>query len=318
MKKWNGLLYGIVYGLIARALFALELSDQPLLRTNGLMSFAFLFVVPFVMGLITAFYNDTVTKAFKITMILMPLYAIIGLLFISVLFGIEGIICALMALPVFAIMSLIGGFIGVKVFTRNRDKLTVSFILLLPFLIAPVEHYFGLNERIFTEKTSIDIHADRQKVWEHITRVKEITPAENKLSLFQILGFPRPIKAELDTIAVGGIRKAIFDRGLFFTETVTEAVPQKILRFTIVADPASTPPAALDEHVMVGGKFFNVMEGKYEIEPIADHFVRLHLTSRFRLSTSFNFYSGLWSKLIMRDIQKNILQIIRERSEKNH
>jgi uncharacterized protein YajQ (UPF0234 family) len=66
---------------------------------------------------------------------------------------------------------------------------------------------------------------------------------------------------------------------------------------------------------MVGGKYFDVLEGRYEIERINDNKINLHLTSKFRLSTSFNFYSGLWSKIIMRDIQKNILQIIKDRSE---
>lgn len=129
------------------------------------------------------------------------------------------------------------------------------------------------------------------------------------------MGFPRPIKAELDTIAVGGIRVAIFDRGLYFTETVTEMIPNKILAFNIKADPNSIPPTALDEHVMVGGKYFDVMEGKYEIERIGDNQINLILTSRFRLSTHFNLYSGAWSKMIMRDIQKNILEVVKSRCE---
>ena len=100
-----------------------------------------------------------------------------------------------------------------------------------------------------------------------------------------------------------------------FTETVTEVQNEKVLAFDIEADPNSIPPAALDEHVLVGGRFFDVLEGRYEIEKISDAHVRLHLTSRFRLSTGFNFYSGLWSKLIMSDIQKNILRIVKNRSE---
>jgi hypothetical protein len=146
--------------------------------------------------------------------------------------------------------------------------------------------------------------------------VKPISETENNNSLFQFMGFPRPLEAELDTVAIGGIRKAIFARGLFFTETVTQMQPNKILAFNIIADPKSIPPKALDEHVMVGGKYFDVLEGKYEIEKINETKIKLHLTSQFRLSTRFNFYSGLWSKLIMRDIQKNILEIIKQRSEK--
>jgi len=249
----------------------------------------------------------------------MPVFAILGLVGISVLSGKEGIICALMALPVFLFMALLGGFIGTRIFQRNRknDKLYVSLFVILPFLIAPLENQLGLTDKIFTEHTTIEINATDKTVWSNITRVKEISEDENNNSLFQFMGFPRPIEAELDTIAIGGIRKAIFARGLFFTETVTQMQPNKLLAFNIVADPKSIPPKALDEHVMVGGKYFDVLEGKYEIEKINDEKIILHLTSQFRLSTRFNFYSGLWSKLIMKDIQENILDIIKRRSEAN-
>ncbi|MCW3108574.1 MAG: hypothetical protein JWQ09_3080 [Segetibacter sp.] len=322
--NWKGLLYGIAYGLVARAIFSLEdfrnwdePNGKPLFQTYGLMTMSFLFIVPFVIGLITAYHHDTITSSIKIAIITMPLFAIIGLVGISVLSGKEGIICALMALPVFLFMALLGGLIGVRIFKRNRDKLFISLFVFLPFLIAPLENYYGLTDKIFTEYTSIAISATDKKVWDNITRVKEITEDENNNSLFQFMGFPRPIEAELDTIAVGGIRKAIFARGLFFTETVTQMQPLKILAFNIEADSKSIPPKALDEHVMVGGKYFNVLEGRYEIEKVNDNKIILHLTSQFRLSTTFNFYSGLWSKIIMRDIQKNILKIIKERCEKN-
>lgn len=320
IKNWKGLFYGIAYGLISRAIFALEdfrsvTNGEPLFETYGLMTMSFMFIVPFVVGLITAYHQDTITSSRKIAMVTMPLFAIIGLVGIAVISGKEGIICALMALPVFLFMALLGGLIGVRIFKRNRNKLLVSFFVFIPFLIAPLENYLGLSEKIFTEHTTISINSTDDKVWQNITRVREITEKENNNSFFQFMGFPRPIEAELDTVAIGGIRKAIFARGLFFTETVTEMQPQKVLAFTIKADPKSIPPKALDEHVMVGGKYFDVLEGKYEIERIANYKVILHLTSQFRLSTRFNFYSGLWSKFIMRDIQQNILEIVKTRSE---
>jgi hypothetical protein len=318
MKRYKGVLIGIAYGLVARAIFALEIGEYQVVNTDGMMTFSFIIFVPFVMGLIVAWCNDTVTSSRKVLGILLPLSAIAGMLLISFFSGTEGIICTLMALPIFAFMALLGGLIGTRTFHRRKEKLGFSVALLIPFLIAPIESYFGVSEKVFAEHTSIIIHSNEEYVWNNITRVKEITLQENHRSLFQALGFPRPIKAELDTISVGGVRKAIFDKGLFFTETVTEVVPNKNLTFTIEADPASIPPKALDEHVLVGGKYFDVLEGKYEIEKIDSASLRLHLTSRFRLSTSFNFYSGFWSRLIMRDIQQNILTIIKERSERTN
>lgn len=324
IKNWKGLLYGIGYGLVSRAIFALEdfrgeEYGKALFPTYGLMTMSFMFIVPLVIGLITAYHHDNITSSRKIAIMTMPIFAILGLVGISVLSGKEGIICALMALPVFLFMALLGGFIGVRVFKRNRknDKLYISIFVLLPFIITPLENQLGLTDKIFTEHTTIEINATDKVVWDNITRVKEISEDENNNSLFQFMGFPRPIEAELDTVAVGGIRKAIFARGLFFTETVTQMQPNKVLAFDIVADPKSIPPKALDEHVMVGGKYFDVLEGKYEIVKVNDKKIILHLTSQFRLSTRFNFYSGLWSKLIMKDIQENILDIIKSRSEAN-
>jgi hypothetical protein len=316
-KNWKGLFYGIAYGLVSRAIFALEdfRGDNPLFPTFGLMTISFMFIVPFVVGLITAYHQDTIKSSIKIAMITMPVFAIIGFVGISVLSGQEGTICALMALPIFLFMVLIGGLIGVRIFKRNRNKLYISALILLPFITAPIENQFGLADKIFTEHTNIEINANNKHVWDNITRVRKIATDENINSLFQFMGFPRPIEAELDTVAIGGVRKAIFSRGLFFTENVTQMEPMKILAFDIKTDPKSIPPKALDEHVMVGGKYFDVLEGKYEIETVNENKIILHLTSQFRLSTPFNFYSGLWSKLIMKDIQENILIIIKGRSE---
>lgn len=41
-----------------------------------------------------------------------------------------------------------------------------------------------------------------------------------------------------------------------------------------------------------------------------------HLYSYFKLNTTFNFYAGWWAKWIMKDIQYNILQVEKERAER--
>jgi hypothetical protein len=318
-KLWKGVFYGIAYGIVSRAIFSLEDFREdhpnPVFATYGLMTFSFMFIVPFVVGLIVA-YNSEAGRNSTSKIMTTAVFAVIGLVVFAVSTGSEGTICAFMALPVFIVMALIGGFIGDRIFKRNKNRLYVSALALLPFIIAPIEYRMGLRERIFVEHTQVDINCGATDVWDNITRVKKIAEAENHYSLFQFMGFPRPVEAELDTVAVGGIRKALFTRGLFFTETVTSVKAYKTLAFTIRADPTSIPPTALDEHVTVGGKYFDVLEGKYEIEETGKGKIILHLTSQFRLSTPFNFYSGLWSKILMKDIQKNILQIIKERSEK--
>lgn len=90
IKNWKGLFYGIAYGLVSRAIFALEDFPNAIVPTFGLMTVSFMFIVPFVVGLITAYHQDTITSSRKIAMITMPVFAIIGLVGISLLDGQEG------------------------------------------------------------------------------------------------------------------------------------------------------------------------------------------------------------------------------------
>jgi hypothetical protein len=65
----------------------------------------------------------------------------------------------------------------------------------------------------------------------------------------------------------------------------------------------------------VGGRFYDVLDGTYEIEATGAESCILHLTSNHRLSTRFNAYAGWWSMKIMDQIQGSILEVIRSRAE---
>jgi hypothetical protein len=99
-----------------------------------------------------------------------------------------------------------------------------------------------------------------------------------------------------------------------FTETVNRWEPDSDLRFSIHANTDSIPKSTLDEHVTVGGAFFDVLDGEYRLERRPEG-VLLRLTSHERLSTHFNPYAGVWTDAVMRSIQNQILQVIRKRCE---
>jgi hypothetical protein len=88
-----------------------------------------------------------------------------------------------------------------------------------------------------------------------------------------------PIAATLDRDGVGGIRTATFERGVSFFEAVTEWSRPRKLAFTTHADPNFIPHTAFDQHIIVGGRFYDVLDGIYEIEPVYATECRLHLTS---------------------------------------
>ena len=176
----------------------------------------------------------------------------------------------------------------------------------------------GARDRLIpgpTRVTSIDIHAPADKIWSNITRVSEISEEEDTGWLTRMLGFPRPLHAELNYDGVGASREARFTKGLTFHETVLEYEEQRRMVFSIKAYPHEIPSTTMDEHVVIGGRFFDVLTGTYELEELNAGTYRLHLSSQFELNTTFNFYASWWARWIMQDIQNNILRVEKQRAE---
>ena len=100
-----------------------------------------------------------------------------------------------------------------------------------------------------------------------------------------------------------------------FIETVDVWEPERRLAFSIQAQTGQIPPTTLDEHVRVGGPYFDVLRGEYRLEPLANGVIRLQLSSQHRVSTDFNWYAHLWTDAVMSDLQQRILHVIRQRCE---
>ncbi len=103
-----------------------------------------------------------------------------------------------------------------------------------------------------------------------MVRVREIPAGEDHGKLTRFLGFPRPIRAELDFTGVGGRRQAVFSKGLVFEEVVKEYEDQKRMFFSIRADPHAIPSTTMDEHVVIGGDYFDVLDGAYRLEKLGE------------------------------------------------
>jgi len=306
----HAVLMPAIYGLVLKLLFGL--SDYSTLFS--VMSLGFLFIVPFVMGALTIYFSPHGKTKSNVYTVFMPWLSMFVFFITTILLKIEGWACWLMVSPLFFLLSSIGGFIG-RAYQKTNNNVMVSAILLLPFLFAPIENYIGAQQKTFKAYNYIDINAPADKIWQLVTRVSKIKETEDSGWLNKALGFPRPVEAELNYEGVGAYRKAIFTNGLVFHETVTAYEHQKKMVFSIKANPHEIPSTTLDEHVVVGGKFFDVLNGTYELEKLNDNKYRLHLYSHFVLNTTFNFYAGIWAKWIMKDIQRNILEVEKKRAE---
>lgn len=301
-----------LYAVLLRLFFGVETWRD----LYSVMSISFLFCLPTIVGALTVYFSsvDKVRKfAYRF---FIPWIPILIFFVLTLALAWEGWACWIMVLPLFLIAASIGGLIGGSFKLRKKDnKIYISVLTLLPIFIAPVEQIVGAIPGTYEAYTYIDINSTADKIWDNVTRVREIPVQQDKGWLTRSLGFPRPVKAELNYLGVGAHREAIFTKGLVFHETVTDYEDKKKMVFTIKANPHEIPSTTMDEHVVIGGNYFDVLNGTYELEKLADNTYRLHLYSHFKLTTTFNFYASWWAKWIMKDIQNNILQVEKQRAE---
>ncbi len=283
-----------------------------------IMSITFLISLPFGVGVLTiALSRIGKVKRLRYR-IFSPWIPIFCFFVLTLLLKIEGWACWLMILPIFLGLSTLGGltagYFRLKRF-RHQNRLQVSLVFLLPVVLCSFEHALPALPARYEAYTYIDIRSTHDSIWNNVLRVREIPAESDKGTVTRFLGFPRPVKAELNYAGVGGSRKAIFTGGLVFDEVVKEYEPGRRMRFSIRANPYDIPSTTMDEHVVIGGKYFDVLDGTYRLESLNDSTWRLHLYSHFELKTDFNWYASWWAGWIMRDIQDNILQVIKTRCE---
>ncbi|CAD0005675.1 hypothetical protein [Flavobacterium salmonis] len=314
MKYLKIIIIPVLFALLLRIIFGASIFDDFL----SVMTWTFFLLVPVAIGALTVYYSSIEKVKSVNYRFFAPWLPIILVIFLTILIGLEGWACWIMISPLFLIFSSIGGLIAghfkVKK-SKKQENLNLSILVLLPFIIGPIENNIPRNPEVFKTYTSIIINANDATIWNNVTSVKEIKKEEDSSKLTKWLGFPKPIKAELDKQEVGGYRKAIFEKGLVFNETVTEYKDLKLMKFRIKANTFEIPSTTLDEHILIGGEYFDMLDGTYELEKIANNQYKLILYSNFSIKTTFNLYAGIWGKWIMKDIQNNILKVIKERSE---
>ncbi|WP_240631061.1 hypothetical protein [Leptospira kmetyi] len=320
-------LRSILLPAVLPALYALGI--QWIIRIESLkdfgltMAYGGVFLFPFVIGVLSAYGAEKEKPKSILFHIFFPWIPTVFSLLFAILVDWEGMICLIMGLPIYLVLSSLGGIavaIWFYIFPENRMNLLAAFgILSLPLVTGYFETFWDLPNEIRFVETKISIESTPETIWKNIIRIPELEKTED--GFFYTMGFPRPVEATLSHEGIGGVREAKFEKGLVFYETITEWNPGRKLKFEIQADPNLTPLTTLDPHVVPGGIYFDALQGEYELEYnkiLKDNKkenVVLHLRSKYRLSTHFNFYASLWGDFLMRDIQNSILRILKRRIE---
>lgn len=324
MRLLLSIIIATIFGLAIRLLFGVF--DGAL----GIMSLTFFFLVPFAIGYLTIFLipyktDQTATGAF-----FKPWLTCIAILVITIALNIEGTICWMMAYPVFAVLAGIGGLVAFnrkkkraikeEIWDFEKDEwdkpggLQVSFLFLIPILAGLLEGDRISSLKEISVEKQVEIKASPAIVWNTLLK-NDQSVVSHPFSFSGMLSFPHHISTVLDSPIVGGSRVAIYEKGLVFTEIIRKIQPGQSMTVEIRTDPSKISKAIMDEHIVIGGKHIKMKEDEYTLKPLPNGTTLLTLSSRFDINTPFNWYAGIWARLLMSDILNEELSTLQKTAE---
>ncbi|MFD1257943.1 hypothetical protein ACFQ3S_14135 [Mucilaginibacter terrae] len=303
-----GLFSALIYAFITLAIVTL---------TEKNVSIAYIFILPLILGAIPVLFSTKEQlKSYK-SYLIKPWIIIGSFFYISFFHEFEGMICLVIIIGPFILLGSLGAFIFRLIKLKQTGNQTSLYSsLLLPFIVLIIEGFFPATNQYYNVSTSIMVKANQAKVWENIKNVKNIKSNEIEAHFIHLIGIPKPLNGQLDHEGVGGIRSITWEKGIRFNEVINQWREGKGFAYAIKINPTSIPPTTLDEHVMIGGRYFDMVNGSYAITPLGKGQMKITLECKYRITTNLNFYSRWWADYILNDFNEMILEVIKKRCEK--
>jgi hypothetical protein len=209
---------------------------------------------------------------------------------VAFLVTIEGLICVILAVPLFVILGGIAGLItGLVCRLTQWPRRGVYGIALLPLLLGGFEQRLPLPQTVLQEERVLVVAAPAAVVWHQLLSAKDIQPEEMNQAWMYRIGVPLPRSAITENQAGALIRHITMGKSIHFDQVATDWVPNRRVLWTYRFTKDSFPPQALDNHVRIGGTYFDVLDTEYTLREIPGG-TEIHASMHYRVSTNFNWY----------------------------
>jgi len=318
--------FGAAYGIAAYELFGKLYSKPGGMGGNssGLMLVSFLAGIPLAMGVLVALLSRRRKLGGLAGAGALGMLSIFLFVFAAGALLREGMICIVMALPFFLAMVVIGVVAGWIVSLATKGKSPGAFgIVLLPFAFGAVEQRIAPPDSRQHIVRSVVIQASPETVWEHINFPTGIRPTELETGIAYRIGVPYPVEARTLEPRMGGKRQLTWQRGVSFEEEITAWEPNRHIAWRYRFQPNSFPEGSLDDHIVIGGRYFDLEDTSYTLTPEAagpdanpGTGTRLEIRVNTRVTTHFNWYAAWWAEFLVADTAEAILGFYKQRSER--
>lgn len=279
------------------------------------MSAGFIYFAPGIVGAVTVYVAERSERRNWAYYIAASIIANFLFVLGTMLIMIEGLICAVVIVPLFCTLGAIGGVLmGLICRLTNWPRKALYSIGVLPLILGSVEADFPMTERLGVVERTVIVDAAPSEIWRRILNVPEIKPEEIERAWMFRIGVPLTRSGTFHESSGERVRRVRMGKNIYFDEVVTEWEENRHLRWIYRYHDDSFPRYALDEHVVLGGHYFDIKDTSYTLIPDGSRTeVRLRMT--YRVSTRFNWYADPVARLLLENLAGINLEYYRGRSE---
>ncbi len=307
---WAPLLAGVGGGMLLRFVFSGGAGSN-----WSAMAGAFIYLSPLVVGALTVYVAETRERRTWAYYLWAPFVAnclyVLGTLLIMV----EGLICAIVIIPMFAGLGALGGLLmGVVCRMTDWPKHTLYGFAALPLVFGALGDYLPEPTVLSSVQRSTVVHALPERVWVQLNHATDIRPDDFGGTWAARIGVPMPRSGITESTPNGRVRVTHWGKAVQFDEPITDWQPGRYLRWTYRFAPTSFPAHALDDHVLIGGHYFDLRDTSFTLTAVEGG-TRVQVVVHYRVTTQFNFYADHVAQLLLGDMLEADLKFYKRRTE---
>jgi hypothetical protein len=309
-QAWWPIVLGAALGLVLRLAF---------MGTGGgpyaAMTISLILGSPILVSVITVYMAERIARRTWGYYFAAPFMANLLYVLGTLIFDVEGWICAILVVPLFA---MVGGLVGLVMgaicrFTHWPRRAIVSSVAILPLVGGAFEHRVAATDTARVQQREVFIPAAPADVWRVLVDTRDIRPAEVDDAWMYRIGVPTPHAGVGEFRDGEHLRHITMGKGVHFDQVATDWEESRRVSWRYRFAEDSFPPGALDDHVRIGGQYFDVSQCTYSLTPV-DGGTRLAIRMDYRVSTHFNWYAGPIADWLVGDFAEVILDFYARRA----
>lgn len=304
------LLAGAASGVVLRLVFMGESGNA-----YDAMMASFILLAPSLVGVVTVCVAEITQRRSFTYYFFAGALANAAFVMGTLLIMVEGLICAIVIVPLEALIGGIAGLMaGGACRVTRRAWRAVYCVAALPLVLGGIEQRIPLPAEIDTVTTSRLIAATPEQVWPHVMNARDIEPREMDRAWMYRIGVPVPLSAVTEIRGNETVRHVSMGKGIEFDQVVEAWEPPRRVAWTNRFTEDSIPAGALDDHVRIGGRHFDLIDAEYTLDPVPGG-TRMTARMRYRVSTHFNWYARPLGRALVANFEQTALAFYARRAE---